>query len=205
MKKLLPSIFCIFLASFFLASCGKANGKVNILDKRGLERTNLDEWGRKDYPRLGISIEMPKDIHALNMIYGNNNDPAYGYSNFMFSMHPQYYGYVEPHYVVSFYVYVLSSQHYERFRNQKGPLGTIGSPLYDTSFFSELKGFHPDGMPKDQYCYRRDFQDEKTGDVVLATAVYWETIDPDPQHKEQDIAAIRRILNSIQFIPKEQK
>ena len=58
-------------------------------------------------------------------------------------------------------------------------------------------------MPKDKHGYRRDYHNDKTGDVVLVSATYWETIDPDPQHKEIDIAAIRRILNSIQFIPRE--
>lgn len=186
----------VFTAFFFLLLCSISCNKYPKL-----ERTKTDQWERRSYPKLGISIEMPKDVRVLRVICRNPNDLDFGFNNLLFFMHPEYYGYVEPHYVLDFDIFILNKKQYESYTLRKNGILSF-LILKDTTFLYELKeNFRRDDTSLGKYYYRRDYRNDETGDVVLATATYWESIDPN--HKQEDVSTIRRVLNSIQFIPKE--
>jgi len=183
----------VFIFSLLLTGC---------MFSQGLERTKTDKWERRTYPKLGISVEMPKAVTVIRFRYGDPAD-VYDHASIMFYMHPSWYGYVEPHYVLTFLIYVLNKEQAEKYISKGG--GYIASPFASPTFHSELKeNFQIKNAPDEHY-YRRDFRNEATGDVVLATAKYWVIVDPNAKlNKEEDVATIRRILNSVQFIAKEE-
>jgi hypothetical protein len=188
-------MICVLPVFLLFVSCTTSCNKSS-----GLERTKTDKWERRNYPKLGISVEMPKAVDVLRIV---DTDPSnmYGKVVFLFFIHPEYYGYVEPHYVISLDIEIFNKGQYERYISRGG--NYLPAPFNDATFHNELKeDFHPDRTPSNEHYYRRDFRNTETGDAVLATAIYWKIIDPN--HEEEDVATIRRILNSVQFIAKEE-
>lgn len=169
--------------------------------KLGLHRSSLQQWERRDFPSLGISMECPVDKKRFDI-----GDSAVFQRNakckdLVFSLHPIYPSRIsEPEYLIEFRLAILNDKNYELFKN--GKHRENATYFKDKKFFNEIGDYivmHPNGVLP-LLCLRKDYKNEKTGEIVLAAATYIDQFEENLPHREADLNAIKRILNSIQFI-----
>ena len=114
-------------------------------------------------------------------------------------MHPVYPGpLMEPLYLINIRIVYLDKSEYDSYQRKN----EWDKCFNDTKFHKEITEFnvmHPNGrIPL--HCFRRDFKNEKTGDVILAAITYLDNYESNMQYRDQDVEAIKQMLNSIKFI-----
>ena len=169
----------------------------------GLQRTNLDDFQEKKIPSMGIRMELPKKQERFtvfdNTIYVKNTDSK----GLIFSLHPIYPSglFAEPLYLINFSLVLMHKKAYLDYL-KKRHVENGDRRFEDTKFHNQITEFkqtHPNGRTP-LLCFRKDYKNEKTGEVVLAAATYLDNYYGNIKHKKEDIKAIKRILNSIRFL-----
>jgi len=168
----------------------------------GLQRTDITELKRKDFPTIGVSMELPANPERLDLSDSTEYKQEWKCKILTFSSHPVYPdGLNEPLYLISIRVAYLDKNEYDSYQ-QKHHTEKADNRFKDTKFHNEISEFkiiHPDGRTPLR-CFRRDFKNEKTGDVILAAITYLDNYVGNMQYRDQDVEAIKQMLNSIKFI-----
>ena len=166
----------------------------------GLKRSSLDSWKTVDESYMGFKVTIPNDYYLFNKsVY----DRCRGQAKFAWvnaTYHPLFSGHIltEPFCLMSIDVIRLSDEDYRRFLSGERGIAP-GVPLMDRStreFCDEIREF---GLEKKRPCeqyFRKDLK-LSTGDIVLAVVRY-NAIDFNAPHLDEDIAAIKRMLNSVE-------
>lgn len=164
----------------------------------GLKRTDITELKRKDFPTIGISMELPASPKRLMLCDSTEYKGEWNCKKLYLFMHPVYPGILlEPLYLLNIEVIYLDKNEYASYQRKN----EWDKCFNDTKFHKEITEF------KVMYnariplcCYRRDFKNEKTGDVILAAITYLDNYEGNMQYRDQDVEAIKQMLNSIKFI-----
>ena len=118
-----------------------------------------------------------------------------------FYMHPVYPGILmEPLYLLNIEIILFDKSEYV-FYQKKSHYAIADNGLKDTEFhkkITEFKVMYNARIPL--CCYRRDFKNEKTGDVILAAITYLDNYEGNMQYRDQDVEAIKQMLNSIKLV-----
>ena len=123
----------------------------------------------------------------------------YKSKEFSFSLHPVYPGpLMEPLYLIWLRIVYLDKNEYASYQ-QKPRFGRIFKNIEFHNDITEFNVMHPDGRTP-LCCYRRDFKNEKTDDVILAAITYLDNYEGNMQYRDKDVEAIKQMLNSIKFI-----
>ena len=154
----------------------------------GLHRDSFDKWERKSFPKLGFSVELPKDC----MIQANTVRDF----NFNKSLCVRIHNYTsailaESTTVISIEMVVANKTDIKKYMQKKlsffdKGIGTVHSSLseYDTNTTVPV--------------FRRDYS-TKDGGAILCGAYFHKTAVKNQDNKEKDIQAIKRILNSVKI------
>ena len=126
----------------------------------------------------------------------------YKQKELIFSLHPVYPGHLmEPLYLIWTRIVYLDKNEYVSYQQKSHYADDC---FEDTKFHKEITEF------KVMYnariplcCYRRDFKNEKTGDVILAAITYLDNYEGNMQYRDQDVEAIKQMLNSVKFIDED--
>lgn len=180
----------LFSCLFFTVGC-----------RKGLDRTPI-KLSRKNVPTLGISIEIPEKSERLDIADSDEYLKEYHIKDLFFSLHPVYPGGInEPFYLIRFNLITFTKENYELFTAEK--LYSQGRPFKNKSFMEQITEFtvmFGDGRTPLK-CYRKDYKNEKTGEVVLFSATYLDNFSENIEYREKDIEIIKKILNSLEFLP----
>ena len=119
-----------------------------------------------------------------------------------FSMHPVYPGSIaEPLYLINIQLTYFEKDEYSNYQ-----LKNEGDKCFnDTKFhgsITESEVIHPNGRTPLR-CFRKDYKNEKNGDVVIAAITYLDNFEGNMQYRDQDVEAIKQMLNSIKFIDED--
>ncbi len=130
--KMIVLYFCS-LSMIFLMGCS---------DEKGLKRTSLDKWGKKDFQTLEISVDVPIKIEGVQI----NDSPTYQKNvndkSLTFCLHPVYPDAIaEPLYLVEFRMSLLSPPNYNSYLQDKH-YENAAKCFKDTKFHSEIV-FYP--------------------------------------------------------------
>lgn len=173
----------------------------------GLKRTSIVKLERQNFPKLGISFDLPPKTERFRFADRSNQKKEWQCKICTFSLHPVYPGgMTEPLYLMNIRLCVLDKDAYELYLKIKHSQNGIRS-FENTKFHSKITEFevtHPNGRTP-LACFRKDYKNEKTGEVVLAAITYLDNYEGNMQYKEKDIKAIKRILNSIKFLDEKEK
>ena len=168
----------------------------------GLQRTDITELKRKDFPTIGVSMELPVKLERLRLSDSIEYQQEWKCKILTFSMHLVYPGgLTEPLYLINVRLVYLEKVIYANYQ-RKDHVENGTQCFKDTKFHVNMTKFeviHPNGRTPLR-CYRRDFKNEKTGDVILAAITYLDNYEGNMQYRDQDIEAIKQMLNSIKFI-----
>lgn len=191
MKMFYAAICFCFTCSMLAGGCSS-----------GLQRTDISKLERKDFPTIGISMELPANPKRLIFCDSPEFKKEWKYKVFSFSMHPVYPGgLTEPLYLINVQLVYLDKSEYDSYQRESHY--AKGYQWFkDIKFHKDITEFnvmHPDGRTP-VCCYRRDFKNEKTGDVILAAITYLDNYEGNMQYRDQDVEAIKQMLNSIKFI-----
>lgn len=182
----------ILLAVFSIIGCSQ-----------DLKRTSFEKWETKSFKTLGISLDIPRDKFRMDVgdtgIYQKNTNSK----SLCLGLHPFFkLGMDERLYLLWVNIYILTESNYQRYKNNDHNVTVIDrSEFKNTDFFSEITEFevkHASGAAL--RCFRKDFKNEKTGEVILAAITYMDNFQGNTEYRDKDIEAIKRILNSIKFI-----
>lgn len=169
----------------------------------GLKRTNLTRWEIKKIPELGIYLELPSQPERVKCVDRNHTKKEWRCKFLSFSLHPVHPEVLaEPVYLINFRLVMFDKTAYELYLT-KEHAANADRRFENTNYHDEVTEFNS-SRPYDMagsITLRRDFKNPKTGDVVLAAATYI----PDAKKRDEDIAAIKRILNSIEFLDADQQ
>lgn len=176
----------------------------------GLKRTSFDKWEIKEFPNLSLGIDLPAGKkNAYLKVYDSQNylDDDQERS-LVYLFHPVYHGsFTDALYLGELHLVLLSRKNYESYKNGKHFVATDYRTFKKTEFYPEITEYevvHPNGRTPLR-CFRKDIKNAKTGDVILATITYMDNVKGNVQHKDEDLKAIKRILNSIKFLDNKQK
>ena len=140
----------------------------------GLQMTDISELKRKDFPTIGVSMEIPGKLERLNFCNSPEFKKKWRGKYFNFSLHPVYPGpLMEPLYLINVRIIYLDKNEYASYQ-QKSHYVHADDRYENTEFHKEITEFkvmHPNGRIPLR-CFRRDFKNEKTGDVILAAITY---------------------------------
>lgn len=168
----------------------------------GLKRTNIQKWERKEFSKLGVSLESPSNIERFMLSDSAEYKREWKCKIMTFSMHPVYHGgLTEPLYLINFRLCVLDKNEYKSYLTL-GHVENANRKFQNTRFCKKLTEFevtHPNGRTP-LACFRKDYKNEKTGEVILAAITYLDNYEGNMQYKDKDIKTIKRILDSIKFL-----
>jgi len=194
-KKTMKKILLTFIVFQFIfgTGCGKT----------GLHRSSLDKWERKDFPTLGISIELPVDRKRFRVMDSEIFQKDSKSKELTFSLHPLYPKQIaEPFYLINVCVVIFKKKYYEELY-KKDQWGFTYRYFENTKFHDELMEFNPT-KKSDMTAsigFRKDYKGRDGSLIVLCAATYV----PDGKNRDTDINAIKRILNSIKFLDENKK
>ncbi len=165
--------------------------------RKGLHRNSLEKWENVRFPTMGIEMEVPVDRELQeisdNEAYRKNAECV----SMFFEMHPVYTGTLSdtPH-LINCTVSVLNKNNYSQYLSNKHLLSNVGI-FDDKTFNSEITEY---SFPSTRSInFRKDVK-SKSGNVALCSITYRDKNSENQQYKEQDIEAIKRMLNSIKLI-----
>ena len=183
--------------SFFLVGSLFAGGCSS-----GLQRTDLSKLARRDFSTIGFSMELPGQSGWEMLCDSPEYKKEYKSKESYFSIHPVYPGpLMEPLYLIRIRIVYLDKNEYASYQ-QRPRFGHIFKNTEFHKEITELKVMHPNGrIPL--CCFRRDFKNEKTGDVILAAITYLDNFEGNMQYHDQDVEAIKQMLNSIRFLDED--
>lgn len=158
--------------------------------KPGLERSNLEDWEVREYPALGLRVEVPIDCFSCE-----GGSP----SQLAISLHP----YWPPRLLLAEPRAILEVRFRRRHITEIEQEQAMTSLAEDEKFWQWMDARHDSiGRFDDggQILYRYDIQCQD--DWILKTTVVLERVDGNdsPELEKVDDEAIRRILASAQCI-----
>ena len=185
--------FC-FACSLFAGGCVS-----------GLNRTDISELKRKYFPTMNVSLYLPSKTERLILCDSTEYKGEWNCKKLYFFMHPVYPGILmEPLYLINIEVIYIDKREYASYQ-QKSHYASADKGFKDIEFHKEITEseiVHPNGRTPLR-CFRRDFKNEKTGDVILAAITYLDNYEGNMQYRDQDVEAIKQMLNSIKFIDED--
>lgn len=177
----------------------------------GLIRTPFAEKESVTLPSLGISIDIPKQPQNVYAQYIQDISDSQIYQKntkckaaLILRMHPSWSGQplTEPEYLLEFTIRRLSAENHEKFRSGEH---TANQDKFfgrePTAFQSEIseRVVKESGEWREYLCFRKDIR-LPNGDVTIAAASLLHNAGVNPK-EDEDVAAIKAILNSIKPIP----
>jgi len=183
----------ILITLFFVAGCG---------NKNKLNRSSLDNWEVKNFTPLKMSVELPQDIlkkKKYEVYEFSDNNVLYAF------IHTYDVGIQDGIDIMPLAVISLTKEQYSAYLNKK--CYDLPKCFDKTTFFPEITEYdtkHPDGRTPLR-CFRKDYKNEKTGDVILSAVSYMDNLECNVQFRDKDIEAIKRMLISIKFIDDDGK
>lgn len=165
--------------------------------KKGLYRNSLEKWETVKFPTLGIEMEAPVDRELQELNDNESYKTKAECVSLHFEIHPVYTGTISdtPHLIVV-YLTVINKDNYESFVKNKH-YQSQNDMFQDKTFNSEITEYP---FPSTSSInFRKDVK-SKNGDVALCSITYRDKQPDNQQYRDEDIAAIKRILNSIKFI-----
>jgi hypothetical protein len=189
----------------FMALCLSALSLGGCCTTKGLVKTPLGQMTRENFPSLGVSLELPKPSNnpcakfQLSLDYSSVfQTNARLKSLLMVRMHPYWFGAtVEPRYCLYLQVARVTPDEFEMFLNGK-------HDYLNRIYGREVKTFQPGQVsyamnephgPRIFLVFRKDIR-LPDGDIVVAGASLVNNDGVIP-NKEEDVAAIKAILESI--------
>jgi hypothetical protein len=193
----------------FIAMCLSALSFAGCCTTKGLVKTPLGQMTRENYTSLGVSLELPKPSNnpcaksQMNLNYSSVfQTNARLKSELMILMHPYWFGAtVEPRYCLSLYVARVAPSEFEMFLNGK-------HDYLNRIYGREVKTLQPGQVSYAMnephgtrifLVFRKDIR-LPDGDIVVAGARLVNNDGVIP-NKEEDIAAIKAILQSVRPLP----
>ena len=150
-------------------------------------------------------MELPAKPEMLMLCDSPEFEKDWKYKKLDFSMHPVYPGpLMEPLYLIDIEIIYLDKSEYDSYQRESHY--AKGYQWFkDIKFHKDITEFnvmHPNGHTP-LCCFRRDFKNEKTGDVILAAITYLDNYEGNMQYSDQDVEAIKQMLNSVKFIDED--
>lgn len=185
------------------------------MGRQGLHRTPFTAWTEKDIKEMGVELEVPRGpLTAVYPVYDYSvytGDDALGYRMHIgIRMHALCYGFwAEPDYLMGLYMERLSKESYERMTKAsvEGKWFCLSDERYDKDkLFTEMQMLSTEltGPQKHSFNGRvvkhsfLKFFHTLDSDIVMVTAYLKET-DMTKDYINEDIVAIKRMINSIRI------
>lgn len=162
----------------------------------GLYRNSLDEWERKDYPTLGFSIEMPTNcIEVCRDKLRNDFLNKY----LLISLHSYYpMALTEPVRLINMKFVVLSKKDLVKYIDKKEGYFKEGIGVLHNNIIEYNTHWYNGTTP--MVLYRKDYL-TNDGGAILCGADYLKDFKQSKEEVEEDINAIKRMLDSVKVYP----